>query len=55
MGPYMSLYALVDFLVFSPLAGTLTCLSVAITALCGYTLAQKKPFLQKVGSLASAS
>ena len=37
------------FLVFSPLAGTLTCLSVAITALCGYTLAQKKALLTKSG------
>jgi len=37
------------FLFFSPLAGTLTCLSVAITALCGYTLAQKKAFFTKNG------
>ena len=47
--------AFVDFLVFYPLAGTLTCLSVAITALCGYTLAQKEALLTKMGSMASAS
>ena len=35
------------FLVFSSLAGTLTCLNVATTALCGHTLAQKEGIVNK--------